>query len=361
MVTINGEECHNEWEITFEEIHRNGAVAYAIFNYIRYTGDTAYLADCGLEVLLSVARFWAQRITWSGARRKYVMLGVTGPNEYENNVDNNWYTSYIACWSMRYAAESAAWVRENRPADYARICAKRRFDETAETKRWLEIADGMYFGEDRELGIFLQQDGYLDKEQTLAKDLDPADRPINQRWSWDRILRSCLIKQADVLQGLYFFGDDFDLDTVRRNFRFYEARTVHESSLSPCVHAILAARIGDLDKAYELYLRTARLDLDDYNREVREGCHVTSMAGSWLSVVEGFGGMRVRDGVLSFDPQLPAAWESLSFKVNFRDRVLTVRITRNAVEVANEGAPVELEIRGVRRLIADKVIMNCEL
>ena len=209
MVTVNGEECHNEWEITFEEIHRNGAVAYAIFNYIRYTGDTAYLADCGLEVLLSVARFWAQRITWSGARRKYVMLGVTGPNEYENNVDNNWYTSYIACWSMRYAAESAAWVRENRPADYARICAKRRFDETAETKRWLEIADGMYFGEDRELGIFLQQDGYLDKEQTLAKDLDPADRPINQRWSWDRILRSCLIKQADVLQGLYFFGDDF--------------------------------------------------------------------------------------------------------------------------------------------------------
>ena len=127
------------------------------------------------------------------------------------------------------------------------------------------------------------------------------------------------------------------------------------------VHAILAARIGDLDKAYELYLRTVRLDLDDYNREVREGCHVTSMAGSWLSVVEGFGGMRVRDGVLSFDPQLPAAWESLSFKVNFRDRVLTVRITRNAVEVANEGAPVELEIRGVRRLIADKVIMNCEL
>ena len=361
MVTVNGEECHNEWEITFEEIHRNGAVAYAIFNYIRYTGDTAYLADCGLEVLLSVARFWAQRITWSGARRKYVMLGVTGPNEYENNVDNNWYTSYIACWSMRYAAEAARWVRENRPADYARICAKRRFDETAETKRWLEIADGMYFGEDRELGIFLQQDGYLDKEQILAGDLDPAERPINQRWSWDRILRSCLIKQADVLQGLYFFGDDFDLDTVRRNFRFYEARTVHESSLSPCVHAILAARIGDLDKAYELYLRTARLDLDDYNREVREGCHVTSMAGSWLSVVEGFGGMRVRDGVLSFDPQLPAAWESLSFKVNFRDRVLTVRITRNAVEVANEGAPVELEIRGVRRLIADKVIMNCEL
>lgn len=360
MVTINGEECHNEWEITFEEIHRNGAIAYAIHNYIRYTGDEDYLADCGLEVLVGIARFWAQRITWSEARRKYVLLGVTGPNEYENNVNNNWYTSYIACWSMRYAARAARWVRENRPADYARICAKRAFDEAAETAVWHRIADDMYLGEDRELGIFLQQDGYLDKEQTLVADLDPAERPINQKWSWDRILRSCFIKQADVLQGLYFFGEEFDLDTLRRNFYFYEPRTVHESSLSPCVHAVLAARLGDLEKAVEMYLRTARLDLDDYNREVAEGCHVTSMAGSWLSVVEGFGGMCVRDGVLSFDPRLPETWESLSFKVNFRGRVLTVKVTRTAVEVSNEGDPVEIALCGRRVLVEEKVIMNSE-
>lgn len=360
MVTINGEECHNEWEITFEEIHRNGAIAYAIHNYIRYTGDEGYLADCGLEVLVGIARFWAQRITWSEARRKYVLLGVTGPNEYENNVNNNWYTSYIACWSMRYAARAARWVRENRPADYARICAKRAFNEAAETAVWHRIADNMYLGEDRELGIFLQQDGYLDKEQTLVADLDPAERPINQKWSWDRILRSCFIKQADVLQGLYFFGEEFDLDTLRRNFYFYEPRTVHESSLSPCVHAVLAARLGDLEKAVEMYLRTARLDLDDYNREVAEGCHVTSMAGSWLSVVEGFGGMCVRDGVLSFDPRLPETWESLSFKVNFRGRVLTVKVTRTAVEVSNEGDPVEIALCGRRVLVEEKVIMNSE-
>lgn len=360
MVTINGEECHNEWEITFEEIHRNGAIAYAIHNYIRYTGDEGYLADCGLEVLVGIARFWAQRITWSEARRKYVLLGVTGPNEYENNVNNNWYTSYIACWSMRYAARAARWVRENRPADYARICAKRAFDEAAETAVWHRIADNMYLGEDRELGIFLQQDGYLDKEQTLVADLDPAERPINQKWSWDRILRSCFIKQADVLQGLYFFGEEFDLDTLRRNFYFYEPRTVHESSLSPCVHAVLAARLGDLEKAVEMYLRTARLDLDDYNREVAEGCHVTSMAGSWLSVVEGFGGMCVRDGVLSFDPRLPETWESLSFKVNFRGRVLTVKVMRTAVEVSNEGDPVEIALCGRCVLVEEKVIMNSE-
>ncbi len=344
MVTINGEECHNEWEITFEEIHRNGAIAYAIFNYVRYTGDRGYLAEYGLEVLLSIARFWAQRITWSEARQRYVMLGVTGPNEYENNVNNNWYTSYIACWCMRYAAEAAAWVRTERPGDYARICARRSFDEPAETRRWLEIVGRMYLGEDRERGIFLQQDGYLDKVQQLAADLDPAERPINQKWSWDRILRSCFIKQADVLQGIYLFQEDFDLPTIRRNFEFYEARTLHESSLSPCVHAILAARIGAVEQAYALYLRTARLDLDDYNREVEEGCHVTSMAGSWLAVVEGFGGMRMHDGRLTFRPVLPPSWRSLTFRTDYRGRILTVCVTADRVTVENEGDPVEIGI-----------------
>lgn len=352
MVTVNGEECHNEWEITFEEIHRNGAVAYAICNYIRYTGEQEYLARYGLEVLLSIARFWVQRITWSEARGMYVMLGVTGPNEYENNVDNNWYTSYIAAWCLRYAAQAAAWVRTNRPDDYRRICDARAFDEAAETPGWLAVADGLYLGEDTELGIFLQQDRYLDKEQILVNELDPAERPLHRHWSWDRILRSCFIKQADVLQGLYFFFDDFGPEAVRRNFRFYEARTVHESSLSPCVHAVLAARIGDMDKAYEMYLRTARLDLDDYNREVEDGCHVTSMAGSWLSVVEGFGGMRMLDGVLNFAPALPPKWRSLAFRVHYRGRVLSVRATHEAVEIACEGDPVEIGVYGVRRTLS---------
>ena len=326
MVTMNGEECHNEWEITFEEIHRNGAIAYAIFNYIRYTGDRNYLADYGVEVLLGIARFWAQRITWSEERNKYVMLGVTGPNEYENNVNNNWYTNYVACWCLRYAKESMEWVKKMFPQRYSEIVKKTRFDELNEWAQWIDIVEKMHFPEDKERQIFLQQDGYMDKEQILVKDLDPAQRPLNQKWSWDRILRSCFIKQADVLQGLYFFEDDFDMETIRRNFHFYEARTVHESSLSPCVHAILAAKIGDIDKAYELYLRTSRLDLDDYNKEVNEGLHITSMAGSWAAVIQGFAGMRVRDGKLTFDPKLPKHWTGLSFKVDFRGEIVTFKV-----------------------------------
>lgn len=347
MVTMNGEECHNEWEITFEEIHRNGAIAFAVFNYIRYTGEQEYLAKYGLEVLISIARFWSQRITFSENRGKYVMLGVTGPNEYENNVNNNWYTNYIALWCMDYAERAALWVRENRPQDWERIAARRGFDFDGETARWREIRGNMHMPEDGELGIFLQQDGYLDKEQILAKDLDPAQRPLNQKWSWDRILRSCFIKQADVLQGLYFFQDNFDLETIRRNFRFYEQRTVHESSLSPCVHAILAAKIGDMDKAYEMYLRTSRLDLDDYNHENDEGLHVTSMAGSWLSVVEGYGGMRVENGMLAFRPVLAEEWRSLSFKIKFRGRVLRIAFRPEGFDaVVESGEPLEIMVNG---------------
>lgn len=353
MVTMNGEECHNEWEITFEEIHRNGSIAFAIYNYIRYTGETGYLAAYGLEVLIGIARFWAQRVNFSDEKRKYVILGVTGPNEYENNVNNNWYTNYMACWCMRYATEAARWVERNSPDDWARIIKKRSFDFKAESARWTEITENMYFPEEESLGIFLQQDGYMDKEQVLVKDLDPAQRPLNQKWSWDRILRSCFIKQADVLQGIYYFQDRFDKGTIERNFRFYEERTVHESSLSPCVHAILAAKTGDMPKAYELYLRASRLDLDDYNRENEEGCHITSMAGSWLSVVEGFGGMRSDNDTLSFAASLPAQWKGFSFKVTYRGRIVNVRVDKAGTKVTlEEGAPLEIIVNGQKQKIS---------
>jgi maltose phosphorylase len=347
MVTMNGEECHNEWEITFEEIHRNGAIAYAIYDYVRYTGDEQYLVDYGLEVLIGIARFWSQRVNWSGEKKQYVMLGVTGPNEYENNVNNNWYTSYIARWCLEYAVEVAARVKSLDPAKYRALADRIHFREQKETAKARDIIANLYLPESKELGIFLQQDGFLDKEQLTVKDLAPGDRPLNQKWSWDRILRSVFIKQADVLQGLYFFEDRFDAETIRRNYEFYEPRTVHESSLSPCVHAILAARLGLQEKAYEFYLRTSRLDLDDYNNDTEDGCHITSMAGTWMAVVKGFGGMRIRDGKVWFAPFCPAHWQSFSFNVRFRGHLLTVKATPTDVRIRNASAqPISVLVYG---------------
>ncbi|MCO6147190.1 glycoside hydrolase family 65 protein [Flavobacterium sp. NRK1] len=346
MVTMNGEECHNEWEITFEEIHRNGAIAFAIYNYYRFTGDYSYIPEKGLEVLIGIARFWQQRATLSAQKNKYVILGVTGPNEYENNVNNNFYTNYIAKWCIDYAIEQIKRVEEEYIGDYNRIIAKTNLNNE-EVALWKKVSDNMYFPFSEELGVYLQQDGFLDKELVKVADLDRSQRPINQKWSWDRILRSPYIKQADVLQGFYFFEDHFTKEQLEKHFDFYEPFTVHESSLSPCVHSIQAAVLGRMEQAYTFYLRTSRLDLDDYNKEVEEGCHITSMAGTWMSIVEGFGGMRVKNDALHFEPRIPQQWEGYSFKINFRNQILKISIHPGETKFNLEGTqPLTVYVNG---------------
>ena len=332
MVTINGDECHNEWEITFEEIHRNSIIAYAIMLYTTMTGNKEYVAHYGLEVLIAISRFWSQRVSFSQPKQKYVILGVTGPNEYENNVDNNWYTNYSCIQCLNVTLEYLEMIALEYPDEYARIRRKTSFDKE-ETYRWKEIIDNMYMPEDKELGIFVQHDGYLDKELKTVQDIPTNERPINQHWSWDRILRSCYIKQSDVLLGLYLYYTNFDKEFIRRNFDFYEPRTVHESSLSPYLHSILASRVGYVDKAYNLFLHATRLDLDDYNNELEQGLHITSMAGGWLAIVRGFAGMQVLEGLMSFSPTIPQKWNSYTFKINFRGRTLQLCINKRNIEV----------------------------
>ena len=336
MVTMNGEECHNEWEITFEEIHRNGAIAFAIFNYYRFTGDYSYIPEKGLEVLIGIARFWHQRANFSKDKNQYVILGVTGPNEYENNVNNNFYTNYIAKWCLEYTHDQIQKVSLKYPSDHKRITEKVKISD-AELQSWKKVSDNMYFPFSEEYDVYLQQDGFLDKDLVRVPDLDKSQRPINQKWSWDRILRSPYIKQADVLQCFYFFEDHFSKEELKNNFEFYESFTVHESSLSPCVHSIQAALLDKMDMAYTFYLRTSRLDLDDYNKEVEEGCHITSMAGTWMSIVEGFGGMRIKDDKLHFSPKIPKEWNGYSFKINFRNQILKVAINHEETTFSVDG------------------------
>ena len=351
MVTMNGEECHNEWEITFEEIHRNGAIAFAIYNYYRFTGDYSYIPEKGLEVLIGIARFWHQRATFSSHKNKYVILGVTGPNEYENNVNNNFYTNYIAKWCIQYTLEQIEKTACEYPEDYVRINRKVQLDAT-EMAAMKKVADNMYFPYSEEHGVYLQQDGFLDKELITVANLDQSQRPINQKWSWDRILRSPYIKQADTLQGFYFFEDHFTREELEKHFDFYEPFTVHESSLSPCVHSIQAALLDRMEQAYTFYLRTSRLDLDDYNKEVEEGLHITSMAGTWMSIVEGFGGMRVKNNQLHFEPKIPKEWRGYSFKVNFRNAIVKVQVNHNGTDISIDGNQnVEVIVNGTPQLV----------
>ncbi|KRN28863.1 hypothetical protein IV38_GL001070 [Lactobacillus selangorensis] len=337
MVTFNGIENHNEWEITFEEIHRNGTIAYAIYNYTRYTGDDSYLKEKGIDVLTAISRFWADRVEWSEHRQHYVIHGVTGPNEYENNINDNWYTNLLARWTLKYTLENLPKVSPEKQHD---------LDVTEdEKKQWQDIIDKLLLPEDKERGIFLQQDGFLDKNLQPASSIPADQRPINQHWSWDHILRSPYIKQADVLQGIWYFITEFTPEQKKRNFDFYEPLTVHESSLSPSVHAILAADLHYEDKAVEMYERTARLDLDNYNNDTVDGLHITSMTGSWLAIVQGFAGMRIENDQLTFKPFLPKKWTRYQFHINFRGRLLVVTVDQNGTQIKLlKGAPLTIQL-----------------
>lgn len=347
MVTFTGVECHNEWEITFEEIHRNGAIAYGIYNYVNYTGDKNYLHEYGIDVLAGISRFWADRVHFNKAKNLYMMHGVTGPNEYENNVNNNWYTNTIAVWTLRYTLEVIEYLQQN---GHSERVSGLGFSE-AELAKWQDIVEKMYYPYDEERGVFVQHDTFLDKDLMTVDELPASTRPINQNWSWDKILRSCFIKQADVLQGLYFFNHEYSEDEKRRNFEFYEPMTVHESSLSPSVHAVLAAELGMEEKAYEMYNRTARLDLDNYNNDTEDGLHITSMTGAWLAIVQGFAGMRTANETLSFAPFIPKAWKQYSFKIIYRGHYVKVDVNQEKVVLSQQGPGLEMELYGKKVII----------
>ncbi|PTX16207.1 maltose phosphorylase [Halanaerobium congolense] len=354
MVTINGEECHNEWEITFEEIHRNGAIAHAVKDYVDYTGDEEYIKEYGIPVLAQISRFWADRAHFNSHKDKYMILGVTGPNEYENNVNNNWYTNRIAVWTLNYTLENLEQIKKNDPAKYEEWISELELEDS-ELELWQDMTEKMYYPYLEEFDVYSQQDGYLDKEQKLVSDLEEEDIPLHKNWSWDKILRSPYIKQADVLQGIYYFKEDFDRASIARHYDFYEPRTVHESSLSPCIYSLLAADLEREEKAYQLYLRTARLDLDNYNTDTDDGLHITSMAGTWMSIVKGFAGFKVQNDQVEFRPFLPEAWDGFNFMIIFRGRRIKVNVEQEETTFYLEaGADLKIKVYGQDYLLNQK-------
>ena len=332
MVTVNGEECHNEWEITFEEIHRNAAIAQAIKKYVTTTGNYKFLENKGIKILIAISRFWQQRVNYSQLINKYVILGVTGPNEYENNVDNNWYTNYSAKWCLEFTIKQLSEIAKRKNIDIE-IVFKNNNINIQEIANWKKIIKNIHLPYSKDLNVFIQNDGFLNKDLQPIDNIKSDERPINQNWSWDKILRSPYIKQADVLQGFYFFENDFSKSELESNFNYYEQFTVHESSLSACIHSILASRMNKIEKAYEYYIRASRLDLDDYNKEIKQGLHITSMGGSWMSIIEGFAGVRIFKEKLYINTNIPKNWDSYSFKLNIKNRKISVLINKHETKI----------------------------
>ena len=283
---------------------------------------------------------------------------VTGPDEYAVAVNNNCYTNYTAKCALEYAAAAAQRMEVGQPARWQSLTARLAL-RPAEPARWREVAAGLYIPFNEELGIHEQDDTFLERTAFDRRLAAPDDLPAGRKWPWYRLMQSQAMKQADVVLLMFKRNDDFPPEVKRANFDFYEPKTTHESSLSPCIYSIMAAELGRRDAAFEYYLRSARLDLDDVNGNAHQGQHTASIAGSCLCVINGFGGLRVRRGTLTFSPCLPEGWRRLAFRVRFRGRTLhleiepahmRIRLSGADLEIAVNGAPVALRAGEIRTL-----------
>jgi beta-phosphoglucomutase len=324
--TIDGDEASAYFPAGTAQIHINADIAHALERYLEATDDRELLWRGGAAMLFETARFWLSRGAFSPRRGgRFCIHTVTGPDEYTALVDNNLYTNLMAQGHLRFACRVAAELRAEDGARFAQLADELAIDGS-EVERWREAAERMALPFDRELGVHPQDDGFLDKEPWGPEDIPPEKRPLLLHFHPLDIYRHQVLKQADVVLALYLREEHFGRAEARRDFAFYEPLTTHDSSLSPCVHGIVAARLGQIDKAVAYFARTARMDLDDINRNVKDGVHTAAMGGTYLAVVAGFAGMRVREGRLSFVPRLPRTWRGLRFRLAFRGRRLEVAV-----------------------------------
>ncbi|MGE5550110.1 MAG: glycoside hydrolase family 65 protein [Bacteroidota bacterium] len=341
--TIDGDECSAYYPAGTAQYHINADIALALRKYIEATDDSEFLADKGAEILFETARLWADLGTFSAKKGgRFCLNGVTGPDEYTAIVDNNFYTNLMARENLLYACQVADWLRRNRAREYDALAARLGLTEE-EIGFWRRAAEGMYLPYDEELRIHPQDDTFLAKKAwDFAR--TPADRyPLLLHYHPLVIYRHQVCKQADVVLALFLQGDKFTIEEKRRDYDYYEPLTTHDSSLSPSIFSIVASEIGYRDKAYDYFLRSARMDLDDLYGNTDSGIHAANMAGSWMALVNGFGGMRTHGGMLQFRPYLPAGWREYSFRVTFRGRL--IEVTVNAGEVQYElleGDPLDI-------------------
>jgi len=333
--TISGEEASAYYAAGTAQYHINADIMYAVRKYVQATGDELFLRDYGAEMLVETARLWADLGFYSDAKGgKFCINGVTGPDEYNAVVNNNAYTNLMAGENLRYATEVVELLRKTEPDAYNALVHKTAL-EPSEVKAWLRAAENMYVPYDEKLKIIPQDDNFLDREPWDFRNT-PRDRyPLLLFYHPLNIYRKQVIKQADVVLAMFLLGDVFPPEMKKRNFDFYDPLTTGDSSLSSCVEAIIAAQTGDMDKAIRYGMAALLMDLADVGGNVKDGCHIASMGGTWMMLTYGFGGMRDHDGTLSFWPRrAPEENAILRFPLTYHGQMLEIEIGLDRVEYA---------------------------
>jgi maltose phosphorylase len=333
VATSDGTESCTLWQHASLQFQPTTGVAYAIWHYVRLTGDTDFLHKEGAEMLVQICRFLASRGQWS-AQGKFGYYAVMGPDEFQMMVNNNAYTNYMAKRTFEFTLEV---LEQIDPATLG--------SSPAEMTAWRRMAQEMLIPYDADSKLYEQHEGFFNLPHIDVDAIPVADFPLYHHWSYDRIYRNDMIKQPDVLMFMLLYNQSFTLAEKQANYDYYEPRCIHESSLSPSVHSILASELGRHAEAFDFFRFAARIDLDNYNRNTNEGIHLTSIAAAWMNIVYGFGGLRSDGDMLLFNPTIPPQWEAYSFEITYRDSVLRMEVSHSQATLrVKQGSAVTVKI-----------------
>lgn len=346
IATISGRECCNLWQHASLQLQASTAVAYGLWFYEKMTADMEFIADYGLEMLIEICRMLATRGDYSNDGSKYGFYNVMGPDEFQMMVNHNCYTNYMGRFTFLYTIETLKKIQEMNPEAVAKVSAKIGFTEK-EAEDWKKKADCMYIPYDEETGLYEQHEGFFELPHIDVDAIPVEEFPLYSHWSYDRIYRNDMIKQPDVLMLMLLFNSSFTENELKSNYEYYEPRCIHESSLSPSVHSILASQLKKRDEAYDFFGFATRLDLDNYNRNTEEGIHTTSIAAAWMNIVYGFGGLRSDGEQLSLNPVIPFLWDSYSFRLHCDTDVLVVEVEKDKVTLSTvNGGDISILLYG---------------
>ncbi|MDO4284483.1 MAG: glycosyl hydrolase family 65 protein [Eubacteriales bacterium] len=352
--TINGEEASTYFPLGTAQYHINADISYAVALYLQVSGDLEFFKEMGAEILIETARVWADVGCFAECKGgKYCICSVTGPDEYNVLVDNNFYTNLMARENLRDAAAAVRYLQENAPVCY-RVLKEKLSLEEEELTQWDSIVENMYFPYDEEKQIYPMDDGFM-----MRKPWDESRIPPEKRaWLYENyhplfIMRHRMSKQADAILGFYLHNDKFTEEEIKRNYDFYQTVTLHHSSLSTCIFGIVACDIGYTKEAYRYFEQAARMDLDDYHNNFYAGIHAANMAGTWQAIVNGFAGLRCHRGKLYLKPYLPEKWQSYRFKLEYRGNLFQIEVTAEGTRAALlRGTGLDLTVYGKRGAIS---------
>lgn len=347
--TIGGEESSAYYPAGTAQYHINADIVYALKKYVEVTEDRKILFEGGAEIVFETARLWADLgdyIPEKGGR--FCINEVTGPDEYTALVNNNLYTNLMARENLLYAVDLAVKIKEMAPGEWQRISAAIRLED-AEVEQWRRAAEWMYVPFDKEKGLYAQDDLFLARAQWDFAHTPAENYPLLLHYHPLVIYRYQVLKQPDVVLAQVLLPDRFSMAEKKRNFDYYDPLTTGDSSLSPCIQCVAAAELGYTAKAYDYFMRTARMDLDDINENVATGVHTAAMAGTWSALIHGFAGMRYLGGLPSFCPKLPEKWQRLRFRLRVKSALLEVTVTTaRATYALIEGEALSILHRGRR-------------